>query len=483
MEKNLNTARVLLLTEKGPFLILHAQFKLHMRFPLSLHPPFFKFKLLRSLPLKRYSSSTPSPTPKPKPGWSANTSLIITNPILLIMENCTTMFQLKQIQAQMTRTGLFFHLFPVSRLLTFCALAETGDIHYAHRIFSQISKPNIYIWNTMIRGYCKAKFPELGLSLFCEMVRGDVEMDHNSFVFGLKVCGTLFEGMLIHCRAWNMGFASDLVVNNELIHFYADRGGLSDAKKLFDESSVRDVVSWTAMIDGYSKRGYADEALRLFDEMVAVGVKTNEVTMITVLSACSKKGDLSLGKSLHGYVTKNSFNCGLNLQNAILDMYVKCGCLKSARELFEKMETKDVFSWTSMVNGGARLGDLGLARKYFDEMPEKNVVSWSAMIAGYSQNDRPDEALALFLEMEDAGLLPVESTLNRWDEVRMVRSMMREQGVKKTPGCSSIEVEGKFHEFLAADVSHPQSEEIYEVLKKFSLLAEIEENEKNISKL
>ncbi|KAK6947338.1 Pentatricopeptide repeat, partial [Dillenia turbinata] len=81
------------------------------------------------------------------------------------------------------------------------------------------------------------------------------------------------------------------------------------------------------------------------------------------------------------------------------------------RELFERMETKDVFSQTSMVNGSARFGDLDLARKYFDEMPEKNVVSCSVEIVGYSQNNKPDEALALFHDMEEAGLLPTESTL------------------------------------------------------------------------
>ncbi|KAK6947340.1 Pentatricopeptide repeat [Dillenia turbinata] len=105
-----------------------------------------------------------------------------------------------------TCTGLLIHLFPVSRLLTFCALAETRDIHYAHRIFSQISKPSIYIWNTMIRGYWKVKFPKLGMSLFCEMVRGNVEKDHNSSVFGHKLiisCFTFVRTIMVEAMRRN----------------------------------------------------------------------------------------------------------------------------------------------------------------------------------------------------------------------------------------------------------------------------------------
>jgi pentatricopeptide repeat protein len=44
------------------------------------------------------------------------------------------------------------------------------------------------------------------------------------------------------------------------------------------------------------------------------------------------------------------------------------------------MGVRDVFSWTSMVNGYAKSGELELARMSFNEMPERNVVSWSAMI-------------------------------------------------------------------------------------------------------
>lgn len=266
----------------------------------------------------------------------------------------------------------------------------------------------------MMRGYIKAKMPTMGFMFFRRMVTERVELDCRSFVFVLKACEqfcTVLKGESVHCGIWKMGFDSDLLVQNGLVHFYAERGCLNCARKLFEGSFVRDVVSWTSMIDGYAMHNCSDEALELFNLMLLSDVEPNEVTMIAVLSACSLKGDLSKGKGIHDYMQKKNLNWSPNLQNAMLDMYVKCGSLVAAREIFDKMKTRDVFSWTSMVNGYAKFGELELARKFFDDMPERNVISWTAMIAGYSQNNQPKEAVKLFLDMVEAGLAAIENTL------------------------------------------------------------------------
>ncbi|XP_057438848.1 pentatricopeptide repeat-containing protein At2g22410, mitochondrial-like [Lotus japonicus] len=347
--------------------------------------------------------------------WNSTTNVVITNPILVIMESCSTMRQLKQIHARMTRTGLITHTFPASRLLAFCALADAGDIRYAHLLFHRvIDEPNTFMWNTMIRGYRKARNPNIAFSYFLRMLRHRVEMDCRSFVFALKACEELsgdFEGESVHCVVRKLGFDSELLVRNGLIHFYADRGWLKHAREVFDESSLKDVVTWTTMIDGYASRNCSELAMELFNLMLRGDVEPNEVTLIAVLSACSQMGDIEMGRRVHENMEKKNMRCSLNLHNALLDMYVKCGSLVAARELFDRMETRDVFSWTSMVNGYAKCGDLENARRFLDQTPHKNVVSWSAMLAGYSQNNKPKESLKLFHEMMGAGVVPEEHAL------------------------------------------------------------------------
>ena len=45
---------------------------------------------------------------------------------------------------------------------------------------------------------------------------------------------------------------------------------------------------------------------------------------------------------------------------------------------------------------------------------------------------------------------------------------MKESGVQKEPGCSSIEVNNKVHEFVAGDKKHPNSKEIYMMLEEIN---------------
>ncbi|CAI9095178.1 OLC1v1031061C1 [Oldenlandia corymbosa var. corymbosa] len=194
----------------------------------------------------------------------------------------------------------------------------------------------------------------MGLCFFKRMIREGVEMDHNSYVFSLKGCGILSWieiGSSVHCRIRKAGFVNDLIVRNALVHFYSEKGQLDDAKVVFFESSVKDVVSWTSLIDGFVRKNLADEALDLFGEMCSSGIEPNEVTMISLCSACSLKANLALARSVHELVLRKRVTCSLNLMNALLDMYVKCGDLAKAEEIFGKMDAKDVFSWTSMITG------------------------------------------------------------------------------------------------------------------------------------
>lgn len=216
----------------------------------------------------------------------------------------------------------------------------------------------------MIRGYVNYQLPEIALSFFNRMIREDVEMDNRSYVFSLKGCGILNGnemGISVHCRIWKMGFVDDLIVRNALVHFYSQKGQLSNAKGVFLESNVRDVVSWTSLMDGFVRKGMADVALDFFGKMCSSGLEPNEVTMVAVCSACSLKGDLNLARSVHELIARKGVKCCLNLMNVMLDMYVKCGDLLKAEEIFYRMDVKDVFSWTSMINGYAKYGKIDLA--------------------------------------------------------------------------------------------------------------------------
>ncbi|KDP40259.1 hypothetical protein JCGZ_02257 [Jatropha curcas] len=170
-------------------------------------------------------------------------------------------------------------------------------------------------------------------------------------------------------------------VRNSLITALATGGYIASARQVFDESPQRDSITWTAMIDGYTRNGFPAEGLKCFKQMRSMGLKVDEVTVVSALSAAGMTGDIWFGRWVHGfYVEQLRVKCDVFVGSALVDMYSKCGYYDEARRVF-------------------------------DVMPIKNVVSWSALIAGYVQCNRFKDALLLFQDMLMADVRPNQSTL------------------------------------------------------------------------
>ncbi|GJM87679.1 hypothetical protein PR202_ga03657 [Eleusine coracana subsp. coracana] len=358
----------------------------------------------------------PLPTP-PRPAWNTNRNLVVTHPLLSLLESCASFRRLLQLQALLTVSGLAAHRFPASRLLAFCALSDPPRLAHAEAIlagFTSPPGPNAYMLATMMRAYLRADIPRRALALFRRVLRDHLPADARTLVFAVKAAdASSSPGGAVHCVALKRGFlGQSVLVGNALIHLYASDAQLPDARKMFDEMPERDVVSWTTLVDGYARSGLADDAWRVFCRMVvAEGVWPNRVTLVAAASAVGQMRLPGLGRTLHRCVADSGVNRTVNSDNVLVDMFGKCGCVASAKEVFDGMAVKDVYSWTSMVGAYVKCGDLENAARIFEDMPTRNAVSWSCMIAGYSQANQPEEAVRMFNAMLAAGEEPIDATL------------------------------------------------------------------------
>ncbi|KAE8039248.1 hypothetical protein FH972_011676 [Carpinus fangiana] len=339
----------------------------------------------------------PSPTVK-------NDRYFANHPTLSLINQCTSTKHLKQVHAQMLRTGLFFDSFSASKLITASALLPFSSLDYARQVFDQIPQPNLYTWNIIIRAYASSPDPTQSHLIFLQMLHQCEHFpDKFTFPFVLKAAsglkafrvGRVFHGMVIKAS-----LNSDVFILNSLVHFYGSSGDLDLAYGLFMKIPRKDVVSWNSMITAFVQGGYPEGALELFREMEKENVKPNDVTMVGVLSACTKKLDLEFGRWVCSYIERNEISVNLTLSNAMLDMYWKCGGIEDAKRLFDKMLEKDIFSWTTMLDGYAKLGEYHEARHVFDAMPCQDIAAWNALISAYEQNGKPKEALAIFRELQ-----------------------------------------------------------------------------------
>ncbi|KAA0046726.1 pentatricopeptide repeat-containing protein [Cucumis melo var. makuwa] len=330
------------------------------------------------------------------------------------LRNCKSMEQLKRIQSQIFRIGLEGDRDIINKLMAFCADLSLGNLRYAEKIFDYVQDPSLFVYNVMVKMYAKRGLLRKVLLLFQQLREDQLWPDNFTYPFVLKAIGCLRDvgqGEKLHGFVVKTGMNLDNYVCNSLMDMYSELGNVENAKKLFDEMTTRDSVSWNVMISGYVGCRRFEDAINTFREMQQEGnEKPDEATVVSTLSACTALKNLELGDEIHNYVRKE-LGFTPRIDNALLDMYAKCGCLNISRNIFDEMPMKNVICWTSMISGYINCGDLREARDLFDKSPVRDVVLWTAMINGYVQFHHFDDAVALFREMQIQKVKPDKFTV------------------------------------------------------------------------
>ncbi|RWW80625.1 hypothetical protein BHE74_00011023, partial [Ensete ventricosum] len=262
-------------------------------------------------------------------------------------------------------------------------LPQLNQIH-AHilRYFSGAAFSSAFLlplFNAAIRSLSKSPLtsaPFAALRLYLLMTRASLHPGRFTLPFLLNCSAAIPSlplGSELHSRALRSGLLAVLPVSNALVDMYGKCGSLLLARAAFLDIPLKDVVSFNALLGAHARLG-ADmpSAQRLFDAMPHRNVIS---------------------------------------WNAMIVGYANAGDLSSARGVFDLMPIQNTVSWTVMVVGYCKTGAVVAARQLFDRMPEKNLVSWTVMITGYSQCGMPQEALALFRQLERQRIEPDAATM------------------------------------------------------------------------
>ncbi|XP_051121186.1 pentatricopeptide repeat-containing protein At2g22410, mitochondrial-like [Andrographis paniculata] len=322
-------------------------------------------------------------------------------------------YRIKELHGRLIRSHQCSNSNSMAEVIKHYALSESS-LQKSMLAFSKICNPSLPIWNHMIRGLSQSDRPEDALHLFDEMRQRGLRGNNLTFIFVCKACAkipNILYGKRIHVHVLKMGFGSYLYACNALIHMYGFCGELGFARKVFDEMSERDLVSWNSLICSYSQCGNYDDVLGVFDAMRVENVKADAVTMVKVVLACVHVGETKLVESMMEYIEDNGVEIDVFLGNTLIDVYGKRGSVGSAWNIFERMGKKNVVSWNAMIAAAAKSGDISLAKKLFDETVERDVVTWTCMIAGYAQSNRYEDAVTLFDEMVAAKINPDRVTI------------------------------------------------------------------------
>ncbi|KAL0417552.1 UNVERIFIED_CONTAM: Pentatricopeptide repeat-containing protein, chloroplastic [Sesamum radiatum] len=190
---------------------------------------------------------------------------------------------------------------------------------------------------------------------------------------------------------------------NTIINGYMRNGEFEKALNLFEEMPEKDAVSWTVLIDGFVKKGRFQEALIWFQEMQSFGTTPDFVTMVSVLSAIANLGTLGLGLWLHRFVLMHDFRDDIRVNNSLIDMYCRCGCVRLACQVFNNMPKRSLVSWNSIIVGLACNAHAEEALNYFHLMQNDGFkpdgVSYTGALTACSHAGLVEEGLELFQAM------------------------------------------------------------------------------------
>ncbi|KAJ7298871.1 hypothetical protein O6H91_06G075800 [Diphasiastrum complanatum] len=300
----------------------------------------------------------------------------------------------KLIHSHLVESGLSSDTYIGTAL--FNMYGKWGDLEQARKVFDTLPERSVVSWNAMMAAYAQHGHAREALQLYEKMKKSCVEPDTYTFTIVMNACADLSalrKGKLIHAFIVESGLESDIVLENAILSMYGKCGSLIDARRMFDQLHLRDVISWNIMIAAYGQHGEEKLALQLYEKMRWEGVPAITVTFLSILDVCATLGSLSEGVLIHEIMIDSGLASDISVGNALINMYGKCGNLEKAQVMFETSSLRDQISWGAILALHAQHGHGKFALHVLGQM------QWEGL--------RPDKVayVSIFSACSHAGLL------------------------------------------------------------------------------
>ncbi|XP_010271545.1 PREDICTED: pentatricopeptide repeat-containing protein At3g26782, mitochondrial-like [Nelumbo nucifera] len=356
----------------------------------------------------------------------------------------------KILHAYVIKLGIGHNSFVASSLID--CYSKCGKIGQAVSLFNSTKERDSILFSSMIAGYSQNLLGEEALKLFVKMRGSGLDVTYHTFSSILNACGSLTiiqQGRQIHALITKMGSEGNVFIASSLIDMYSKCGSIDEARCIFDQTVKRNNILWTSMITGYAQSGRGAEGLELFELLVnGEGARPDLICFTAVLTACNHAGLLDRAIYYFNKMKDYGLSPELDQYACLIDLYGRNGHLRKVKKLMEDMPF------------------------------EPNAVMWSSFLGScrvFGEVELGKEAANQLFMMDPYTAAPYVTLSNIYAEAGMsgevaeIRKMMKERGVRKNPGWSWVEVDGRVHVFSVGDTSHPRSQEIYVELDKLTL--------------
>ncbi|KAL8482186.1 hypothetical protein ACS0TY_027793 [Phlomoides rotata] len=297
------------------------------------------------------------------------------------------------------------------------AYVKCGSMYNANCVYNTRQNKDLVSCTALIKGYAsEGTNITRALHLFKDLQR-NMAIDGMLLCSMINICAkiaSLSLGRQLHANSLKFQNQLDVAVGNALIDMYSKSGVIQDAKRVFDEMEVKNVISWTSLINGYGKNGYGREALTLYVKMENEGLKPNDVTFLSLLFACSHNGLTREGlQCFNDMVQRHEILPRVEHYYCLVDHLARGGRLEEAYDLVCKIEADSDASVLGAM--------LGACSTYENVNMGRNVGR--RLLFGV-ETENPANYVALSSIYAGAGL---------WRNAMEMRMLMKKNTISKYP--------------------------------------------------
>lgn len=303
------------------------------------------------------------------------------------------------------------------------------------RVFDEMPQKDVVSWTVLVMGYKNCRKYDDALIAFEQMQYAGVVPNRVTMVNALAACanfGALEMGVWIHDFVKRSGWEMDVILGTALVDMYAKCGRIEEGLSVFRSMMEKNAFTWNVLIKGLALAKSGEDAILWFNRMEKEGFNPDQVTILGVLCACSHSGFVDTGERIFSSFIDGKYGFSPNIKHyaCMIDLYARAGRLEDAVNFMSNMPFEPTRTmWGSLLTGSRAQGNLN-----------------SCEFAAWKLVELEPENIAYYVMLSN-----LYAEMGRWSDVEKVRIMMKERGLTKDLGCSSVEAEPleDVYEFLA----------------------------------
>ncbi|KAH7428612.1 hypothetical protein KP509_09G008500 [Ceratopteris richardii] len=260
-------------------------------------------------------------------------------------------------------------------LNTYCSL---GNICEALVVFDGLSTQNLVSWTTIIGAYTQQRLCREASQSFEQMHQQGLLADQVTYISILETVATskaFLEGKKLHVRlTCTNGLGSDEVISTALLRMYGSCDSVVQAFIIFDNMPHHSLLSWTSIIALQSHLMGGRYALQSFAQMLQEGFLPDKVVLFSLLNVFCSLANVQEGKQLHSLLIGAGHRLDDTAGANLVNLYLNSSSLEETRKLFHSISDMGVASWTAMINVCLKHHQNQDALQLFNQMLQEGIL-------------------------------------------------------------------------------------------------------------